>query len=150
MDSVIQTKIAGADEGHRETIIGLLARENLPTKDLSESLHNFFIALDGDEVVGAIGLEHYDNCGLLRSMVVDREHRNKQIASALVEALENHAAMLELDCIYLLTETAAQYFERKGYERISRDEVPESVKRSSEYSGGCPASAIVMKKKISA
>ena len=50
--------------------------------------------------------------------------------------------------MYMFTETAPQYFERKGYEKISRDSVPKSIHASSEFSSVCPVSAIVMKKSL--
>ena len=148
MNTVNQTKITKAKEQQRDTIISLLQTEKLPVEDLPTSLDNFFVALEGDNIIGSIGLEQYDNCGLLRSMVVNKEFRGKNIASGLVQALEREAIKLGIDCIYLLTETAPGYFERKGYKRVSRDEVPKSIQTSSEFSSVCPVSAIVMKKPL--
>jgi amino-acid N-acetyltransferase len=93
-----------------------------------------------------IGLEQYEQYGLLRSMVVDKEYRNKNVASQLVRQLENYVTTIGITCLYLLTETAAQYFERQDYSKISRDEVPVALQASSEFSSVCPVSAIVMKK----
>lgn len=117
-------------------------------EDLPASLDNFFVALDDHKIIGAIGLEQYDNCGLLRSMVVDKEHRNKNIASLLVQQLEDYATKIGIDGMYLLTETAPEYFKRKGYEQISRDDAPAPIQASSEFSHVCPVSAIVMKKEL--
>lgn len=141
-------KIASAGQGQRESIISLLKSSKLPTGDLVPSLHNFLVALDGENVVGAIGLERYGHYGLLRSMVVSNEFRNGGVASELVNRLEKNAEMAGIRILYLFTETAPVYFEKKGYERINREEVPKSVQASSEFSSVCPASAIVMRKVI--
>ena len=141
-------EITKAKEYHRQSIVSLLQAEKLPVEDLPPVLDNFFVALDENDVIGAIGLEEYDSCGLLRSMVVSKRFRNKNIASHLIEALEKKAIASGMDCIYLLTETAPQYFEKKGYEKISRDSVPKSIQASSEFSGVCPVSAIAMKKSL--
>ena len=146
MTLIQPTKIIRSKEDQRQSIISLLQAEKLPTGDLSGSLNNFFVALEGDAVIAAIGLEQYGNYGLLRSMVVNKEHRNKSIASSLVKELENESIALGIDSIYLLTETAPLYFERKGYKTVTRDETPEAIKASSEFKNVCPASAIVMKK----
>ena len=146
MTTINETKITKAHGQQRASIIALLQTEKLPAEDLPVSLDNFLVATEDDKVIGAIGLEQYDNYGLLRSMVVDKEYRNKNIASQLVQQLENYTATIGITCLYLLTETAAQYFERKGYSKISRDEVPVSLQASSEFSSVCPVSAIVMKK----
>jgi amino-acid N-acetyltransferase len=149
MNTINQANITQANEQQRTSIIALLQAEKLPVEDLPASLDNFLIATEQDSVIAAIGLEQYDNCGLLRSMVVSREHRNKNIASQLVQGLEGKAVASGIDCMYLLTETATQYFEKKGYERIGRNEVPKAIQGSSEFSSVCPVSAIVMKKPLS-
>lgn len=140
--------ITKANKKQREHIIALLQSETLPVEDMSVELNNFFVALDDDNVIGAIGLEQYEHYGLLRSMVVDKKYRNKNIAAQLIQELEHYAAGLNIGCMYLLTETAPQYFESKGYQRITREEVPEVLKASSEFSYVCPVSAVVMKKQL--
>jgi len=148
MNTVNQTKITKAKEQQRPSIISLLQSGNLPIEDLPASLDNFFIAVEENNVIGAIGMEPYGNFGLLRSMVVKKEFRGKNIASGLVEELETKAKESGIDCLYLLTETASEYFERKGYERISRDIVPKAIQASSEFSRVCPVSAIGNRKAV--
>ena len=129
-------------------VIALLQAEKLPVEDLPASLDHFFVALNEDKVIGAIGLEQYRHYGLLRSMVVHATHRNKHIASSLVEQLEHYGKTLGITDMYLLTETAPAYFEQKGYQKIKREEVPAALQASSEFSHVCPVSAIVMKKEL--
>ncbi|THU39330.1 GNAT family N-acetyltransferase [Niastella caeni] len=145
---IIIMKIIQANQTHRLAIIELLKGEKLPVEDLPGNLDHFFVALNGGEVVGAIGLEHYPPFGLLRSMVVRKDHRNQKVAAALVEILEKHAADLKIDRVYLLTETASAYFDKKNYQRVERTDVPDEIKRSTEFSSVCPVSAIAMKKTL--
>jgi amino-acid N-acetyltransferase len=148
MNMLRQIEIKEGNNGYRQSIVALLQSEKLPADDLPGALDSFFVALDNNHVVGAIGLEKYNNCGLLRSLVVNKDYRNEKIAGKLVGQLEEKAKTLGIDCIYLLTETAPDYFAKKGYERISRDEVPAPLKESSEFSHVCPQTAIVMQKYI--
>jgi amino-acid N-acetyltransferase len=149
MTTVQTINISSAAPQHREAIVTLLRDTRLPTEDLPPTLDHFFVATDGTSVVGTIGLEVYGECGLLRSMVVHPNQRSGGIATRLVQALEDNAQAQGVRCMYLLTETAPDYFQRKGYERISRENVPDAIKASSEFSTVCPASAIVMKKTLS-
>ncbi len=144
--NTFETTILNASEQQRQAIVTLLQTEKLPGDDLPASLNNFFVAVDGNRIIGAIGLEPYGNSGLLRSMVVNASYRNLKIASHLVQQLEDHAAGIGIDRIYLLTETAPGYFQRKGYQQITREEVPQELQSSSEFTHVCPVSAIVMKK----
>ena len=146
IETVIEIK--KGNKGYKDSIVALLRSENLPIEDLPDDFTNFFIAVVGDTVVGAIGLEQYDECGLLRSLVVHKDYRNEKIAGKLVARLETEATSVGIRCIHLLTETAPLYFTKKGYERIGREKVPQSVQQSSEFSHVCPQSAIVMKKSI--
>lgn len=141
-------KIIQANQTHRSTIIELLKTEKLPVDDLPGNFDHFFVAIVDDIVVGAIGLEHYPPLGLLRSMVVREDYRNQKIAGTLVETLEKHASNLSIDSIFLLTETASTWFDKKNYQRVERTEVPDAIKQSTEFSSVCPVSAIVMKKTL--
>lgn len=131
---------------HRESIIALLTAERLPVNDLPETLDHFMVALNDDKIIGAAGLEIYGDYGLLRSLAVNAAFRNQGIAGKLVRQIETQAGSKALKAIYLLTETAPDYFDRKGYARVNRDDVPAEVQRSSEFNHVCPQSAIVMKK----
>lgn len=131
----------------RAAIIELLTAENLPTVDLPEVLENFLIAKENSVLIGVAGLEIYGNYGLLRSLAVSRNYRNKGIAGKLLQQIEIMAAEKSITEIYLLTETASGYFEQKEYQKIDRAAVPAEIMKSSEFSHVCPVSAIVMKKK---
>lgn len=141
---IIQT----ATEQARTAIISLLQSQKLPTEDLPDVLDHFFIATEEDQLAGLIGLERYGSYGLLRSMVVHPDYRNRQIAERVVQQLEETAKATGITAMYLLTETAEKYFSKKGYKTITRNDVPQTLMQSSEFSHVCPVSATVMKKEL--
>ncbi|MEO6977900.1 MAG: arsenic resistance N-acetyltransferase ArsN2 [Mucilaginibacter sp.] len=135
-------------DNYRESIIALLAAEKLPTTDLPETLETFLVTKHDDEITGVVGLEIYGDFALLRSLAVDRGYRNRGLANTLLGQIEGLASSKKLKAIYLLTETAPDYFSRKGYDKITRADVPAEVQQSSEFSHVCPQSAIVMRKTL--
>jgi amino-acid N-acetyltransferase len=141
-------KIMRANNGFREAVVALLQAEKLPVEDLPSSLDQFFIAVDEDVLAGVVGFEMHGAFALLRSLAVKPEYRNKKIASALIDEVESEASNKRFSGIYLLTETAADYFAAKGFQRVERGDVPLEIKRSSEFAHVCPVSAIVMKKEM--
>jgi len=141
-------KIIRATEQNRDGIKTILQENKLPSEDLPSSLNDFYLVPDGGKIIAVIGLERYGHYGLLRSMAVDADHRNKHLAEELVKFLEEEAGFSGVQVIYLLTETADKYFAKKGYHAIKREQVPEQIKSSSEFNHVCPASAVVMKKEI--
>ena len=139
----------GKANHQRDAIIAILTAQGLPAADLPQNLGNFVMATKNGEITGIGGLEIYGDYGLLRSLAVLPQYRDKGIAAQIINWLEQEAAALGLKEIYLLTETAATYFEKKSFRAITRAEVPDAVKLSTEFSHVCPVSAIVMKKTIS-
>ncbi len=137
-----------AGKEHSSSIKGLLQQNNLPVADLEEGKQTFWIVMDGENIASVIGLEQYGSYGLLRSMATDKNHRDKGMAALLIETLIAGARHNTIKEVYLLTETAATYFEKKGFEKVNRDEVPEEIKQSKEFSHVCPATATVMKKAV--
>jgi len=142
------TAVVAATNNDRPSIEALLTAEKLPIEDLPAHLDRFWIVRDQDRIIGVIGLELYPPYGLLRSLAVTPDHRGLGIGDALVRAVEEQATKLDLGGIYLLTETAKSYFEKRGYTIVERGDVPNAIRQSSEFSHMCPASAAVMKKAI--
>jgi amino-acid N-acetyltransferase len=128
----------------------LLSQSGLPSSDLAEnSLETFLGCGEEDNPSGIIGLEIHDSYGLLRSLAVAPEVRNLGLGKELVSKIELLAKSKRLESIYLLTNTAEQFFTRLGYCRVERATVPEPIKRTTEFSSLCPDSATVMKKVLS-
>jgi len=131
---------------YRAAIIELLAAEKLPVEDLPQTLDSFIVAIQDGKVIGVAGIEVYGAYGLLRSLAVKQEYRSSGIAGKLLVRIDAMSSLKQLSALYLLTETAPGYFEKKDFYRISREDVPAEVQQSTEFSHVCPVSAIVMKK----
>jgi amino-acid N-acetyltransferase len=82
----------------------------------------------------------------LRSLAVAETYRSKGIGGKLVEYIEKFAKQNAVKELILLTTTASGYFSKKAYRTIERNNVPEEIKKSSEFSSTCPSSAVIMKK----
>jgi amino-acid N-acetyltransferase len=134
-----------ADAGELQS---LMERAHLPIDGLSSHLDAAFVAREGDRVVGSAAIELYADGGLLRSVAVDEACRGTGLGARLTSAAIDDARQRQLPALYLLTTTAENFFPRFGFERIARDEVPASVQASIEFRGACPASAIVMRKRL--
>jgi amino-acid N-acetyltransferase len=128
----------------------LLSAENLPVVEANEMAPYYFKVQTKDNIkIGAIGLELYGKFGLLRSLVVDKNHRDNGIANLLITEVFKVAQKLDLFEMYLLTTTADKYFLKKGFKIVSRNETPDEIKSSKEFSSLCPISSIIMNKKLS-
>jgi amino-acid N-acetyltransferase len=124
-----------------KAISALLISCQLPDNDLEG--HPFIVAKTAGRMIGCIGLEMQGP--LLRSMAVDPEFRNHGIAGELYRRLLEHAKTNQLSEIYLLTDAAEKFFERRGFEKIDRDEAPEWIRKHKQFTTLCPDSAVVMR-----
>lgn len=131
-----------------EEISDLLATNSLPLDGVADSLERFIVAREDGRIVGCIGLEVYGGSALLRSAAVHDEVRGRGIGSMLVNEILADAQEQGVAAVYLLTTTAENYFPAFGFERIDRSEVPLELDASEELKGACPASAIVMRKRL--
>ncbi|HET7550660.1 MAG TPA: arsenic resistance N-acetyltransferase ArsN2 [Gemmatimonadaceae bacterium] len=122
----------------------LLMASTLPLDGVREALGAFVVAEYGDEIVGVAGLESCCNDALLRSVAVAPAWRSHGLGRALVTRVISDAEARGIRALYLLTNTAEHYFPSFGFRRVSRDEVPASVRETAEFSHACPASAAVM------
>ena len=128
----------------------LLAEAELPASDLSpELLEHFFACGPADAPEGVVGLEIYGSVALLRSLAVVAERRGTGCGKALVAEIERHARSEDVTELYLLTTTAERFFARLGYGRLAREEAPEAIRRTQEFTSLCPSSSAFMVKVLS-
>jgi amino-acid N-acetyltransferase len=132
----------------RSTAVAMLQTEGLPASDLSEAhLEHFFFTGSESSPTALVGLEIYGSDALLRSLVVSASARARGIGSSLVLHAEVYASSRHVRAIYLLTTTAASFFERLGYQRIERTFAPASIRCTREFSDLCPTSSAFMIKR---
>lgn len=124
----------------------LLRSAALPVDGLSATLENFLVAQDGARLVAVAGLEVYDDAGLLRSVVVAPPHRGSGLGGRLTDRAIAMARELGVRQVYLLTDTAEEFFRRRGFAVVTRAEVPRTVQASVEFTTVCPVSATVMRR----
>jgi N-acetylglutamate synthase-like GNAT family acetyltransferase len=130
-------------------VIRLLSASALPTADLTpRHMTHFFGAAAGGDLKGVVGLELYGGVALLRSLAVAEERRATGLGSRMVERADRHASERGVTSLYLLTATAEAFFRHRGYDRIPREEAPEAIKATPEFTGICPLSAAFMVKQL--
>ena len=120
----------------------------LPHQDLNYQSQVLISYYQNDELIGTGGLEVLDRFALLRSVSVSPDHRSQNIGKQITSDILKNAQNSNLDGIYLLTETAKDYFQKLGFKEVNRDQVPEEIKSTTEFASVCPASAACMVMKL--
>lgn len=138
-------RVAGDDPG----LIAALKTADLPTDDLGEPNRSFFVyrSLSG-AVLGYGGYELHGKDALLRSIVVLPEGRGKAIGRNLVPLLMYRAFRDGARTAWLLTTSAAGFFEKLKFKRRPREEAPPAILETPQAKSLCPASAVLMSRKL--
>jgi amino-acid N-acetyltransferase len=141
-------RIEHARQDDATDVFRLLVENHLPVEGLAEHLPTTIVARQDGHVVGSAALEVYPDAALMRSVAVAPRLHGQGLGHQLADAAIRLAQDLGLPAIYLLTTTAERYFPRFGFERIDRQDVPDTVKASVEFTSACPSTATVMRKSL--
>ena len=143
---MVKMNLVKATQADLDSIQNLLTLVNLPFEGVKEHISNFFVYKDkqSNSVNGCIGLELYSRYALLRSAAVHPENQGQGIGKKLTEKIISHAIEIGVEKIFLITNTAENYFKKKGFTIIPMSKVPEEVKRSVEFTFQCAKTGVVM------
>jgi amino-acid N-acetyltransferase len=140
--------IEPATEHDLPAIHALLERLHLPLAGVDAHLPTLLVAREDEQIVGTAALELYADGALLRSVAVDTRRQGQRLGQQLTDAALELATARGAETVFLLTTTAERFFPKFGFEPIDREQVPLSVRASVEFQSACPASAIVMRKRL--
>lgn len=126
----------------------LLSLCALPFDGVAEHVDGFLLARDDRRLAGSVGLERYGADGLLRSLAVHPDHRHGGLGTRLVRRALRDARRLGLGRVFLLTETASDYFLRHQFRPVARAQAPPALQASVEFASACPETAICMERRL--
>ncbi len=117
-----------------DAVYALLREAELPIPDPAEEPVGFLVAEIGGRISACVGWELYGDEALVRSVAVRRGARRQGVGRALVERACADLQARGIRRWTLVTLSAWTFFESLGFRKIPRDEVPDPVRRSPEYS----------------
>lgn len=121
-----------------DALLALLQNCGLETSDIGNGQHiNFYGIYADDTLQGIVGIEPLGECALLRSLCVTESGRQLGYAAKLVEHAELSVQQQGIHKLYLLTELALGYFEKKGYKQIDRATTPKAIQVTAQFSTLC-------------
>jgi amino-acid N-acetyltransferase len=138
-------RVAPAKAADVADIKALLVENGLPVDGVEDHWRMFIVAREGKRLVGCGGAEAYRFAALLRSIAVASDFRGKGLGRRIVRELLDRLSAHGLREFYLLTTTAEDYFRKRGFTVIDRDEIHPQLLQSRELTGACPSTAVCMR-----
>ena len=127
----------------------LLRSSGLPSEDVDAAgPQAHWVWRSGSRVVGTVGLDVVASGAVLRSLATHPDFRGQGIATALCDAAEAEAVRRGATSVFLLTESAAGFVERRGYRAIERSTVPAPVAAHRQFATAVCQSAMAMAKSL--
>jgi amino-acid N-acetyltransferase len=147
---MINLHLRPAGEGDRPSVTGLLAEAKLAALDDAAQFGlQYVLALDPEgRLAGMAGLEIYGSDALLRSVAVAPSVRSNGLGRRLTEDRLAWAAARGIRQAFLLTTDARTYWERFGFVEVGRSDAPLGIRSSTQWAGGCSATATSMRKAL--
>ena len=102
----------------------MLAR---PLSEIYESIRDFFVIRDGDEVIAAAALHVcWDDLAEIRSVAVDADMQGKGLGATIVSACLKEAENLGIKTVFCFT-YRPEFFKRLKFVDIDKMELPRKV-----------------------
>jgi N-acetylglutamate synthase-like GNAT family acetyltransferase len=123
----------------------LLQSAGLPTDDIDRNTRaRFYLIEEAGSPVAVAGIECHGSAALLRSLLVLSAYRGQGLATRLVSHIRQVATAQGATALYLLTTSAADYFTGLGFQTITREAAPQSIRQTREFAHLCPAEATLL------
>jgi amino-acid N-acetyltransferase len=136
------TKSIVREERELDELRHFLKSNHLPYSDIKVHDSLYFTYRDHDDkLIGCGGLEFYETTALLRSLAIDESCRGRSLGKRVLHDLLAEATKAQLKAVYLLTETARDFFLKNGFHDFPRAEAPAPLQASTEFAHVCPSSA---------
>ncbi|MHA1924431.1 MAG: arsenic resistance N-acetyltransferase ArsN2 [Candidatus Thorarchaeota archaeon] len=143
-------KVERTNPSELSSILSLLNDVDLPGEGVKDYISNFLTLKSKDDLDlttwGCVGLEIYGSSALLRSMAIAPEYQGKGLGTVLTEAIIEDARKKGISTLFLLTDTAEDFFRRFGFRIVERELIPEDVKTSIEFTKLCLEAPAMMLK----
>ena len=135
-------KIRDRHDSDFEQVRALLENAGLPIKGIDRT--RGWVAEEDGQVISHIAIEETPDAVVLRSLATVPTAQGRGFARTLLDLAEHHAGSR---AILLRTKTVGPWVLRRGYVPAEPDQIPQSVRATSEFEGSlCSGFPVYMKK----
>jgi N-acetylglutamate synthase-like GNAT family acetyltransferase len=124
--------------------VAALEAAGLPTDDLADDSQRFF-SFEHGSAFG--GFARSGEVVMLRSIVVAPGRRGSGLGRQVLAGLLDEARREGATAAWLLTTSAMDFFARNGFAVVDRASAPAAVAATAQFTGLCPATAVLMRRK---
>jgi UDP-N-acetylmuramate: L-alanyl-gamma-D-glutamyl-meso-diaminopimelate ligase len=130
-----------------EWVRRILEGTRMPAPDLTDDrAGDVLVVADETGIVGCVAVETYDDAGILRSLAVTSARRGRGFGWMLADNAVGRAKAAGVKRLYLLTDTASDFFAEKfGFRAVDRSIVDAAVAQSEHFRDPACRGAVAMR-----
>lgn len=136
IEATLAHAVVPARAGDETVIAELLAAAGLQTQNPPDLAHTF-LSFNGAHAVGGVSLDVHAPQAVLRSLAVAPAHRRQGRARALCAFALAHAREAGASDVYVVSETAADFFTALGFRPLPPATVPAAVRAAAGAAAIC-------------
>ncbi|GAE27221.1 hypothetical protein JCM9140_3349 [Halalkalibacter wakoensis JCM 9140] len=112
----------------------LVAKAGLRDQGIEQYIESFLVVEDEEEnMIGTVGVEQYEQYGLLRSLVLDSPIWNAKLSLEFLQLTLKYAEEQQIETVYLCAKGTNALFHQLGFREVEKDEVPKAIKNSEHF-----------------
>ena len=131
--STEQVTFRDARAGDVPRMAELMAAAHLPPLFIEEHLAGFVAGDRAGELIACGGIEMYEDCAVIRSVVVDESGRGLGLGGKLAEMLMTNARNAGATDFYLFTADALPFWQRYDFAEITFEEWKDAPRACWQY-----------------
>jgi N-acetylglutamate synthase-like GNAT family acetyltransferase len=143
-------RIRAARYADLPAVAALLDNAGLPDRDIDSHLATLLVGEQRGAILAAGALEPLGAACLLRSVAVSPACRGRGWGARMTSRLLDLAQSIGIPDTFLLTTGAGKYFSGLGFVAVPRDDAPELLRRTRQFSDLCPSTAVLMRIRLDA
>jgi HAD superfamily hydrolase (TIGR01457 family) len=143
-EEIPRCRLRTAAAGERAHVTALALKAGLPAPTEAAGPGDALVAVEvpvddseTEAVLAAATVFSMGDVAVIRSVVVDPRARGRGVGTLVVAEALQRARGGGAAAAYALTESAAPFFERMGFARIGRADLPPAVRHSEHATGAC-------------
>jgi N-acetylglutamate synthase-like GNAT family acetyltransferase len=147
LDDLPPARFRPAGLEHAAAIRTLLEESELLAGGVEERIEDTIVSsgiVGSGEIHATACLQREEGFGILRSVAVRKPLQGKNLGLLAVAAAMTRARAQGIRHVSLFTETAVGFFERLGFRRVDRADLPEPVRNSTHAAEECAITAAAM------
>ncbi|WP_332628625.1 GNAT family N-acetyltransferase [Halalkalibacter flavus] len=112
----------------------LVAKAGLRDEGIEQYIESFLVVEDEEEsLIGTVGVEKYEESGLLRSLVLDSPIWNAKLSLEFLQLTLKYAEEQHIETVYLCAKGTNALFRQLGFREVDKEDVPETLKHSEHF-----------------